>query len=495
MSAYYQLEMDFMRLGHLEDAAGLLHWDAATVMPAGGADARADQLATLNVLHHQMICDPRLAARLDAAETEAGLGPWQAANLREMRRLWRHATAVPLDLVEALSKACSRCEMAWRAARPANDFAGLAPLLAEVLGLVRQAAAAKAAAFDCAPYDALLDEHDPGLRAADLDTLFDELAGFLPGLAEGALAAQAARPAPPRPEGPFPVASQRALAKRLMVAMGFDFDYGRLDASDHPFCSGVPDDVRITTRYDESDFMTALMGVLHETGHALYDRGLPGDWRGQPVGRARGMGIHESQSLLVEMQACRSRGFLKFAAPLMREAFDGAGPAWEPENLYRAYVRVAPGLIRVDADEVTYPIHVLLRYRLERAMIDGRLEIADLPGAWADGMRDLLGLTVPDDADGCLQDSHWPDGAFGYFPSYTVGALTAAQIFDAARQADPGIEPAIARGDFAPLRAWLTANIYGKGSFLATDDLMVEATGRPLETAPFRAHLEARYLD
>ena len=279
-----------------------------------------------------------------------------------------------------------------------------------------------------------------------------------------------------------------------MVAMGFDFDYGRLDVSDHPFCSGVPDDVRITTRYDENDFMTALMGVLHETGHALYDRGLPVDWHGQPVGRARGMGVHESQSLLIEMQACRSRGFLEFAAPLMREAFGGTGPAWEPENLYRAYVRVAPGLIRVDADEVTYPIHVLLRYRLERAMIDGRLEIADLPAAWADGMRKLLGLAVPDDADGCLQDSHWPDGAFGYFPSYTVGALMAAQIFDAARRADSGIEPSIARGDFAPLRAWLTANVYGKGSFLPTDGLLIEATGRNLETAPFRAHLEARYL-
>lgn len=500
MSAYYQLEMDFMRLGHLEDAAGLLHWDAATVMPAGGADARADQLATLNVLRHQMICDSRLAARLDEAEAKAeaegeeGLGPWQTANLREMRRLWRHATAVPLDLVEALSKARSHCEMAWRTARPANDFAGLAPLLAEVLSLVRQAAAAKADALGCTPYDALLDEHDPGLCAADLDKLFDSLADFLPNLVERALAAQAARPEPQRPQGPFPVASQRALARRMMVAMGFDFDYGRLDVSDHPFCSGVPDDVRITTRYDENDFMTALMGVLHETGHALYDRGLPVDWHGQPVGRARGMGVHESQSLLIEMQACRSRGFLEFAAPLMREAFGGTGPAWEPENLYRAYVRVAPGLIRVDADEVTYPIHVLLRYRLERAMIDGRLEIADLPAAWADGMRKLLGLAVPDDADGCLQDSHWPDGAFGYFPSYTVGALMAAQIFDAARRADSGIEPSIARGDFAPLRAWLTANVYGKGSFLPTDGLLIEATGRNLETAPFRAHLEARYL-
>ena len=252
-----------------------------------------------------------------------------------------------------------------------------------------------------------------------------------------------------------------------MERLGFDFHHGRLDVSLHPFCGGTPDDVRITTRYDEADFRSALMGVMHETGHALYERGLPAAWRGLPVGDARGMMLHESQSLLIEMQVCRSRAFLAFAAPLLREAFGGDGPAWRADNLYRYYTRVEPGFIRVEADEVTYPAHVILRYDLERAMIAGDLDPADLPGAWNDGMRKLLGITPPNDRLGCLQDIHWYDGAWGYFPTYTLGAMAAAQIFQAAVAAEPAIPDGIARGEFAPLVGWLRANVHGKGSLLS----------------------------
>jgi len=284
----------------------------------------------------------------------------------------------------------------------------------------------------------------------------------------------------------------------LMEALGFDFDHGRLDISLHPFCGGTPDDVRITTRYDEADFTSSLMGVLHETGHALYERGLPKQWRGQPVGEALGMSIHESQSLLVEMQVCRSRAFLGYAAPLMREAFaaeskDG-GPAWGPENLYRLYTRVKPGFIRVDADEVTYPLHVIVRYRLEKAMIEGDMEIADLPAAWNDGFKELLGLTPSTDREGCLQDLHWFDGAWGYFPTYTLGAMTAVQLFEAAKKAVPEIEPAIAKGDFKPLFGWLKTHVHTKGSLLTANELLIEATGKPLDPKIFKAHLKARYL-
>jgi carboxypeptidase Taq len=280
-----------------------------------------------------------------------------------------------------------------------------------------------------------------------------------------------------------------------MESLGFDFSAGRLDVSAHPFCGGTPDDVRLTTRYDEADFAPALMGVLHETGHALYERGLPAAWRRQPVGAARGMSIHESQSLIVEMQACRSRSFLAFAAPLIREAFGGEGPAWAPDNLWRLYGAVEPGFIRVDADEVTYPAHVVLRYGLEKAMIAGDLAPADLPGAWNDGMVHLLGLVPPDDRLGCLQDIHWYDGAWGYFPTYTLGALTAAQLFAAAVVAEPGIPAALGRGDFGPLLAWLRVNVHAKGSLLSTDELIVAATGRPLDTEVFKRHLRRRYLE
>jgi carboxypeptidase Taq len=279
-----------------------------------------------------------------------------------------------------------------------------------------------------------------------------------------------------------------------MRAVGFDFAHGRLDTSHHPFCGGVPEDVRITTRWDERDFTRGLMGVLHETGHAMYERGLPAARRLQPAGAARGMTLHESQSLLVEMQASRSREFVSFLAPRAAAAVGGSGTAWEIDNMHRIYTRVSRGLIRVDADEATYPCHVILRFRLEQALVSGDLLVADLPGAWNEGLHKLLGITPPDDARGCLQDIHWYDGAVGYFPSYTLGAMAAAQLMQAARRAIPGIDTALAQGDLAPLVQWLRKHVHGQGSLLGFNDLLREATGKPLDPADFQAHLTARYL-
>lgn len=492
-TAYQALETRFRRLNALQEAAGMLHWDGATMMPEGGAAARGEQLATLKVVCHELLTD-RAVPDLLAAAAEESLDPWQGANLREMRRNWLHAAAVPGDLVEALSKASSACEMMWRRARPESDFAAVLPALAQVLALVREVAAAKAAQLGKSPYDALLDRWEPDGSSAEIDRLFESLARDLPGLIDAALARQARAPAPVLPQGPFPVAAQRAAGVQMMERLGFDFAHGRLDVSLHPFCGGTPDDVRITTRYDEANFTRALMGVLHETGHALYQRGLPADWRHQPVGDARGMSLHESQSLLIEMQVCRSREFLDFAAPILRDNFGGTGPAWEADNLYRLYTKVERGHIRVDADEVTYPAHVILRYRLERALIAGDLDLKDLPAAWRDGMRGLLGVAPPDDRVGCLQDVHWYDGLWGYFPTYTLGAMTAAQLFVAAKSADPAIAPGIARGEFTPLLAWLRTNVHGKGSRFSTAEIITQACGKSLDPAIFARHLHARYI-
>jgi carboxypeptidase Taq len=237
------------------------------------------------------------------------------------------------------------------------------------------------------------------------------------------------------------------------------------------------------------------MGVLHETGHALYQRGLPEEWRLQPVGRARGMAVHESQSLFLEMQVCRRRAFLTFAAPILREVFAGDGPSWDPGAFYRRQIHVQRSLIRVDADEVTYPAHVILRYRLEQAMIAGDLVPADLPGAWTEGLQQLLGIAPTNDREGCLQDIHWYDGVWGYFPTYTLGALIAAQLFEAAREAIPDVLEAIAQGEFAPVLGWLRKRVHVKGSLLSTAELVESATGRPLGTASFERHLHDRYLD
>jgi carboxypeptidase Taq len=473
----------------------VLHWDRATQMPDGGAAARSEQMAALKLVCHDIITEPALPDLLDGAEAQNDLDPWQRANVKEMRRSWLHAGATPASLVEAFSKACSTCEMAWRAARPANDFAAILPTLRRVLELTREVAALKAERLGKTPYDALLDQWEPDGSEAVIDAVFEPLARSLPALIDAAIATQARRPAPVAPAGPFPIATQREAAVKLMKRLGFDFDHGRLDISAHPFCGGTPDDVRITTRYDEADFRRALMGVLHETGHAMYERGLPEVWRRQPVGRSRGMSLHESQSLLVEMQVCRSRAFHEFAAPILRETFGRSGPAWEPENLYRLNTRVERSLIRVDADEVTYPAHVILRYRLERALLAGDLKLKDLPATWNDAMRELVGIAPPDDRQGCLQDIHWYEGAFGYFPTYTLGAMTAAQLFDAAKRADPAIEPGIARGEFAPLFVWLRANVHGKASRFSTPEIIAQASGKPLDAAIFERHLRARYLD
>jgi carboxypeptidase Taq len=495
MTAYTELEARFRRLGAVEAAIAVLHWDAAAMMPPGGAAGRAEQLATLHGIAHELLTAPKVAELLPAAEGEANqLGPWQRANLREMRRRWRHEAAVPADLVEALSRAGSESEAAWRAARPADDFAMALPGLERVLALTRETAAAKAEALGTSPYETLLDQYEPGLAIETIDRLFGEIQRFLPGLLDVALARQASRLLPPEPQGPFPLALQRHAALTLMQRIGFDFAHGRLDESAHPFCGGTPDDVRLTTRYDESDFSKALMGTLHETGHALYQRGLPSEWRLQPVGGARGMAVHESQSLFLEMQICRSRAFAEFAAPLLREIFGGPGEAWGADALYRRQIRVAPGLIRVDADEVTYPAHIILRYRLERAMLAGDLLPRDLPGAWTDGLRQALGVTPPSDRDGCLQDIHWYDGAWGYFPTYTLGALIAAQLFAALRRGLPDVAERIGRGDFASVIDWLRSHIHSKGSLLSTADLVQEATGMPLGTAAFEQHLRERYV-
>lgn len=493
MHAYPELEARFRRLGAVEEAIAMLHWDASAMMPPGGAAARAEQLATLRGIAHEMLCET--GGLLAAAEAEAAsLGVWQRANLREMTRRWRHAAAVPGDLVEALSRARSESETAWRAARPADDFAAALPGLELVLALTREIAAAKAEALGTSPYEALLDQHEPGGTTAVIDRLFDEIAAFLPDLLDAVLARQALRPRPPESGGPFPLAAQRRAAVTLMQRIGFDFAHGRIDESAHPFCGGTSDDVRLTTRYDEADFAKALMGALHETGHALYKLGLPAEWRRQPVGAARGMAVHESQSLLLEMQVCRGRAFAGFAAPLLQSIFGGAPATWHPDAFHTRQIAVCPGPIRVDADEVTYPAHVILRYRLERAMIAGDLAPRDLAGAWADGLKAAIGIAPSSDRDGVLQDIHWYDGHFGYFPTYTLGALIAAQLFAAARAAIPGLTEAIGRGEFAPLLEWLGRNVHANGSLLSTGELVESATGMALGTAAFERHLRERYL-
>ncbi|MCH4089756.1 carboxypeptidase M32 [Acetobacter sp.] len=493
MNAYNHLHRLFGRLSALEDAGGLLSWDRDTMMPEGASGRRATVMATLGGLQHEMLTAPEVADWLETASADGDV--WKQANLSEMKRIHARAVAVPGDLVEALSKAGSEAEMIWRKARVDNDFGSLLPSLQTVLDLTRESATAMGEALSVSPYDALLDGFDPGMTQDAITPIFETIARDLPPLLQEVLERQK-RTGETSSVGnaPFPIADQEKLGVSMMRQVGFDMARGRLDVSAHPFCGGATDDVRITTRYEADDFLPAFLGVMHETGHALYEQGLPTAWQGQPVGRARGMTLHESQSLLMEMQVTRSRSFATFAAPVMASAFGERG-SWNPDVLYRRMTRVSPGFIRVDADEVTYPAHIIVRYELEVALIEGRLALKDLPDAFNARIKDMLGLDVPDDRRGCLQDIHWPLGLWGYFPCYALGALTAAQLFAAAKAALPDIEDEIQRGEFGNLLAWLRVSVHERGSSASTQDIISAATGKPLGAEDYLRHVRLRYVD
>jgi carboxypeptidase Taq len=494
-TAYDRLTARFARLSTIGEASAVLGWDAAVMMPPGGGAARGDQLAVLAGLSHGLLTAPEVADDLaEAALGGVDANPWRAANLALIRHAHTRATALPADLVEARARANSACEKVWRDARRDSDFSRVRPQLQEVVNLVRQTATALAPALGLSPYDALMDGFQSGIGVADVGPVFADYEAFLHRALPEAEERQARRPAPLRPQGPFPEAAQEALCRRMSERVGLDYSHARLDRSAHPFSGGTPTDVRITTRYDTADFTQSLLGVLHETGHAMYERGLPEAHARQPVGEAAGMAAHESQSLIVEMQACRTDAFLDFLGPELHAAFGGDPAPYAADNLGRLWRRISRGFIRVEADEMTYPAHVILRFRLEQALIGGDLAVADLPGAWNEGLHRLLGITPPDDALGCLQDIHWYDGAFGYFPSYTLGAMAAAQLMAAARREVPTLDAALGQGDLGPLMRWLRARVHGLGSLLGFNDLLRAATGKQLDPQDFEAHLTARYL-
>ncbi len=479
--------------GHLQSIAG---WDQAANMPPKGNEARAAALAEMAALLHRMRTDPQLPEQLKRAEQEP-LDDMQRANLREMRREWQASNALPESLVQRQQMATSRCEHAWRTQRPANDWAGFVENFKPVLALAREEAALLSGQSGLRKYDAMMDRFEPGMRCAQVDRVFGEVRQWLPGLIQQVRETQAAEHAARpmiEPVGPFALDAQRGLCHQVMQLLGFDFAAGRLDVSTHPFCGGVPEDVRMTTRFREDDFLGSLMGTVHETGHGRYEQNLPRALLGQPVAQARSMALHESQSLSFEMQLGSHPGFVARLAPLVRQAF-GEQPAFEAQNLHRLLTRVKPGLIRVDADEVTYPAHIILRYEIERPLIEGEIEVEDVPALWDAKMQELLGLdTRGNYKDGPMQDVHWPESLFGYFPCYSLGAMYAAQWFAAMRLAMPDLDARIGRGDLASVFDWLRDNIWLQASRWTTDELAQHASGEALNPAHFRAHLEARYL-
>jgi carboxypeptidase Taq len=476
----------------LREVVRILDWDKSVMMPPAGAAMRRHQLEVMNVKIHKMQSDPALGELLARTDRKA-LDPWQLANVEMMERMYVNATALPPELLGRKIGQSSKTEMIWRQARAESDFSMVAEDLSRLLDIVREEAAVKSAKLGVSPYDALMDGYAPYMTSAEVDEIFDDIAAFTPAFLDEVLQT---RPAPKPIAGPFPADRQEKLAKRIIQKLGVGEDWCRLDVSAHPFSTGMGNDVRLTTRYGEDNFTISIQAAAHEAGHGLYDHHTPPEWSLQPVGISQfmGMAVHESQSLVVDMQLARSRDYWEHIGPLAREVFGGGGEEWSNENQYLTATQVKRGLIRIEADEVTYPAHIILRYRLEKAMVRGALEIKDLPDAWNAGLKELIGVEPPDDRSGCLQDIHWHFGAFGYFPAYALGAIIAAQFADKMKQDIPDLSAQIRKGDFGGFVGWLRDNVQRHACLYRPQDLIKQATGQGLSTQAFKKHLAERYL-
>jgi carboxypeptidase Taq len=477
-------------LTHLKSVLQLLSWDQETTMPSAGAAARAAQIATLSALHHEKLTDPAFGGMLGQLENDSP-DPLQAANLREARRQHEKAARLPSTLVRELAETTVLAYEVWVKARRHSDFPSFSPWLDRIIRLKREEALCLNPSGRL--YDALLDDYEPGMTVGELDPLFSELRPALTGLTSAIQASPSLADAELF-VGDFPVQAQREFGKKILAAMGFDWESGRLDRSPHPFCIGIsPRDVRITTRYSTRDFTSSLFGIIHEGGHALYEQGLNPDAYGMPVCEAVSLGMHESQSRLWENQVARSLPFWEHWYPELRNTFPGRLDHLSLHQFVRAINRVEPSLIRVEADEVTYGLHVILRYELEKRLIQGDMEAAGLEESWNLMMKEYLGITPGNAAEGVLQDTHWSHGLIGYFPTYVLGNLYGAQIFARAQEAIPDLEERIRSGDLLTLRKWLREELQVHGKTYSAKELLIRVSGTELQTGHFIGYLHRKF--
>jgi len=491
-NAYEDFRRRASEITHLRSVLQVLSWDQEAMMPELGAIDRASQLSTLAVIQHQRLTDPAygdLIVRLEEASGE--LDRWGKASVREARRQFDKATRLPENLVRELAETAALAYEQWVKARDESDFPAFAPWLSKMVNLKRSEAECLQKAGS-SPYEALLDDYEPGITEARLDALFSAVQPELTALLEGVMAS--GREPRRLPSGPFPPQAQESLGREILTAMGFDWKAGRLDTSPHPFCSGFsPRDVRITTRYSTVEILKSLFGMIHEGGHALYEQGLSAGAYGQPACEAISLGLHESQSRLWENQVGRSRSFWEYWFPRLRRTFSPHFDDFTLDDFVFSINRVSPSPIRVEADEVTYGLHVILRYQLEKALIAGELEASELDQVWNDRMQDYLGYIPATSAEGVLQDTHWSQGMFGYFPTYLLGNLYAAQIFDQAERSIPDLDTQISGADFIPLREWLREELHIHGRTLTADELIEKMTGQPLDANFFLEYLKGKF--
>lgn len=493
--SYTKLEQQQEQLSHLNHLLGVLHWDAAVMLKPGSAENRYQEIATLSALQHKLQTADEFRTTLENAEQQAGkLDSWQQMNLKLIRRNYDHATCITEDIQHKHSIICSTSEFAWRKARADNDFNSYTQHLDEVFESTRNIAKIKSDKFSMSEYDVLLDCYDPGRTSIEIDSVYDKLRIELPQLCNNIRDVQKSDQILPL-TNKISEETQKQIGLHVMKDMGFDFNRGRLEKSTHPFCSGTNDDVRITTRYDEYNLISSLYGVIHEAGHALYQLNLPENYRNQPVGQALGMSFHESQSLIMELQACNSLEFSEYLSRILKDNFSISGNEYSADNIFKLITRVKPSFIRVDADEVTYPLHVILRYEIEQEIIYNQLKAKDLPALWNEKMKKYLGIEPKNFSEGCLQDIHWPSGCIGYFPSYTNGAIIASMLMSAAKEKYTNIHLHIKDGNFEILNKTLNENLRNLGCGLEPNELLKKSTGYSKINADiFLDYLKNKYI-
>lgn len=490
-SALAELENHVAEIRDLEHSRATLSWDQEVMMPSGGAELRARSLATLTKLIHERWSDPRVVRLVKQLQKAEGLKPRERRAVELCARNVREATLLPTELATEIALTKSRALESWKHARATDDFKHFAPLLEKTVDLAREQARILAGKRGNL-YDALIDHYEPDGTSAQFDVVLGELKDVTVPLVEQVVRSKS-KVSPKLLTKSYPVEAQRTFVREIVTSMGIDLDRGRLDLSTHPFCGGVgPGDVRMTGRYQAKDLRPGLYGAIHEAGHGLYEQGLDPKRARHPLGGAISMAIHESQSRLWENLVGRSRAFWKHFLPKARRAFGTTLKGVKLDDIWRASNAMGPSMIRVEADELTYNLHIILRYEIERELISGELEVRDLPERWNSGMRDTLGLVPRTHSEGCLQDIHWAMGAFGYFPTYSLGNLYASQFMEAAMKDMPELDEQIARGELRPLRDWLANKVHRHDRIYTADALVKRVTKRPLSVDPFARHITAK---
>ncbi|MAI66911.1 MAG: carboxypeptidase M32 [Phycisphaerae bacterium] len=491
---YDQLIKSTKEANALGTTISLLHWDQEVMMPKKGIAFRSDQISLTSRLHHEMVTDIKINDLLNACEEDNDLvgdaSSETAANIREIRHGYDRATKLPTKLVEEEAMLSSRGQSAWAEARKNNNFKDFQPWLEKIVNLLQRKAECYGWAEGGEPWDALAEDYEPGCTAASVSEVFTPLRNRLQTLLDEIMGSDT-RPSNAFNEIALPIDQQQAFVRSIATQIGFDFDAGRLDESTHPFCSGTHcNDVRLTTRFHENNVNDAIGSTMHEVGHGIYEQGLLFDHLGTPMGTAVSLGIHESQSRMWENQVGRSEAFWKWSHPKMNEFFGDATASLSFDDVYGGANIVKPDFIRVEADEATYNMHIMIRFELERMMMKGELAVADLPDAWNARYQEYLGIDVPSDTKGCLQDIHWSMTSMGYFPTYTLGNLYCAQFFEKAMEEIPDMYEQFARGEFGALKTWLNENIHCHGRQYRAADLCERVTGKPLSADPLMRHLE-----